>query len=743
MPGPWEKYAQAPSAGQGQADAQPSEPSGPWSKYAQPAPAKEPGMFDGTGKAIIDSLPAIGGVVGGALGTPADVVAGPMGNVVGAAVGGYVGTAAKNLINKYIDPDSAPKNMTEVMTQPIVGGAEQGAMQGAGEIAAPYISKAVGAVSNAGSKVAKWAGTKILSNLGGVSPDVIKEYSQFSDRINSAPSVDALKEISDNFVSKLSSDVEAKKITAEQAQEAYKGLQSDIKDAYKTAGYDARDAVTSAQQTLKDAHTSRLQQLSGDLYDTVNKLKADVRAGSGQALETLNKSNAQVDLKPVYSQIDSTINSLKQAGTDEALGVADKLDAYKARLLQQNPDKIPAPLAKKLVQGLDQITEYSPMAGSFDKAKNAAFKGVRSALDDSLKSSVPEYAKAMEPVAANAGLLNRVSDFGDRQQAVNLLQRVNAPNQLESKAALQELGNKYGVDFINAAKPESLPEYKFLNNAQAMQDALRPDRVADKIDQALASSRQKSALDAAQSGLNKAQSDLAPFKPLAPNAAGQTTAQQKLMQLGKGKNIELEDMFQKLGKLSDTDFVQAMKDNNIKAAFEKGATNGSRNTMIGAVVGWASGGVGGAAVGASAGRVADQWGPAITKKVLDASIAVSKSPTMATISSLDLPAPIKKNMIVGLENYLANGARSASEMAGPAMKAADNESKQNRSPARGEDKWAQDGAAKLGIQDPDLLGRLTQSKQGKSLLIQASDLSSGSAALEKIRNQIKKGWQTK
>lgn len=819
MAGPWDKYTSAQTDDSGDQGA-----AGPWAKYsAQPA---APSTFAGSAKSMIDSLPMLGGVTGGILGTPADAFTGPAGTIGGAAIGGYLGTAAKNLINRYYDPASAPQTTTQALTQPVVGGIEQGLMQGVGEgISAagaglpaivnsadkfgeatkPYITRGIESVANAGSGAAKWAGSKLMSSLGGVSPDVIKEYALNASRINAAPSVDALKEVSDNVVGKLASDVEAKNLTTDQAQAAYDGLKSDLKDSYRTASYDARDAVNSAQQTLKDAHSSNIQQVASDVYDTVGQLKDDVQAGSAKALETLEKSKAQIDLNPVYSKIDDTIAGLKKAGTDESLQVADKLENYKQRLQQNNnqtqqigyqpsgkletlapavyekstpeglaparfifgssedqwikngllgkevtprvefqpigpkwgaTSRVDAPDAKALIQGLDKITEYSPMAGTFDKAKNAAFKGIRSTLDQTLKQSVPEYAKAMEPVASDASLLSRVQPFGDKQAAAGMLQRISAPNQMENAAALKELGSKYDTDFIHAANPARLPEYTALNKAYDAQQALRPDLVSEKIEQTLAASRKKAGLSAAQSGLSEAEQKLAPFKSLAPNSAGQTQAQQKLLQLGKGNNIELTDMFDRLGKLSDTDFVQAMKDNSIKAAFQKGAMNGSRNTLIGGIIGWMFGGVGGAAVGASAGRVADQWGPAITKKALDGALQIAKNPSIEAISNLSLPDPIKQKMIVGLQNYMAAGAKTA-ESAIPA--AASNQNQGNPVASKGPNGWALQGAKTLGL-DSQTAAKVLADPAGRQLLMQASDFSAGSKGAKNIMSQIQKRW---
>lgn len=707
-----------------------------------PPPSEESrGFFNGTANSVVDSLPMLGAGVGGALGT----VAGPVGTMVGAGIGGGFGAAARNAIKSAPRVDTSVKNPSDPRFWNGSGGAaidtlnesaKQAAIQGTADFAAPYIAKGISKSIDAGKSAAKWVGTKALSNTFGVAPDTIKEYATYSDRINAAPSVEKLKEISDEFVGKLATDVESKKLTAEQAQAAYQSHLADVKDAYRSAGYDARDAVTSAEQTLKDAHNSRIERLSGDVYDTVNQLKSDVRSGSAKALGLLHKSDAVIDTAPVVAHIDETIAGLHKSGTDEALAVAEKLKAYKARLVDANGSGLlPAADAKKLIQGLDQITEYSPLAGSFDKAKNAAFKGVRSAIDQSVKTAVPEYAKAMEPVAADAQLLSQVGDFGDRQSGASILGRIHAPNQLDRRAALGALGDKYGVDFVSAAHPSSLPEQSLLEGAQSAREALRPDRVAAKVSETMAASREKSALDASQSALEQSQASLAPFKSLAPNSAGQTSAQQKLQALGAGKNIELTDMFHRLGKMTDTDFVQAMKDNAVRDAFKKGATNGSRNTVMGAVAGWLFGGAGGAAIGAGAGRTVDQWGPAVTKKILDGVIKVSKSPTLATIAALEIPDAAKKSMVIGLENYLAKEGAPASRLM-VAQKGAD----ANRTPAKGPDAWASRGLQSLGIQDQALSQRLLADPKAKQLLIQASDYKPGSKQLQKIMKQIQTRW---
>lgn len=63
-------------------------------------------------------------------------------------------------------------------------------------------------------------------------------------------------------------------------------------------------------------------------------------------------------------------------------------------------------------------------------------------------------------------------------------------------------------------------------------------------------------------------------------------------------------------------------------------------------------------------------------------------------------------------------------------------------PKTGPERWARSGLEKLGISDQELASRLLQSKEGKRLLIEASDLPKGSPRLMRIMDQIEKGWVT-
>jgi len=75
-----------------------------------------------------------------------------------------------------------------------------------------------------------------------------------------------------------------------------------------------------------------------------------------------------------------------------------------------------------------------------------------------------------------------------------------------------------------------------------------------------------------------------------------------------------------------------------------------------------------------------------------------------------------------------------------ALQGAKTESIVNPPKLKGEDLWAQQGMQKIGINDPGLANRLVQNPMAKKLLIQASDLKPGTAAMKNIIQQLQKGY---
>lgn len=241
--------------------------------------SEEPSAFSGAGKAIINSLPMVGGVAGGILGTPADALTGPAGTVGGAAIGGYLGTAAKNALNKVFYPEDAPKNMTQVMVQPVVGGAEQGLAQATGESVAPYVAKAAETVSGpVGNALSKYAAKKAVTATGATGV----QASKF------AP--EAGQELLDRGIVGFGNS-QAK--VSQKATDALDKAASDISDTL--AGLDKRGA-TLDQSDVVTAMKKRAAQLAKDPanFDVADSLSK--KADRIQALIDANNGNSHVPL---------------------------------------------------------------------------------------------------------------------------------------------------------------------------------------------------------------------------------------------------------------------------------------------------------------------------------------------------------------------------------------------------------------------------------------------------------------
>jgi outer membrane lipoprotein SlyB len=484
---------------------------------------------------------------------------------------------------------------------------------------------------------------------------------------------------------------------------------------------------------------------AADVSLMVGDLKQKVYEQSKKALETLNP-NTKVSLSKVYSSIKESIDGLRAAGTDESLAVADRLQAYMARQIEQHGDEVGSREAKKLIQGLDDITQYSPMAGSFDKAKNAAFKGVRSSLDQTLKEGSPEYRAAMESVSRDAGLLSEANTaFGSPEVAVGKLGRLNTPRGAFDRSTLGQLENAVGKQgaitkeadaFANAQRilkdqnalrkiEQSLPEYQALRSAMAEVAKRNPRWNAEQIEKATASKRRD--LAEAVSRRVFAEHRLAPFKALTPGST-----ENKIKSLMRGSDINTKGVMDRLGKESGKDFVQMADDLAVKQSFDKGNTNGSRNTVMGTVVGFMFGGLYGAGIGATIGhQVIDRYGPKVGKLILDGMIKVKKSPRIQTIRSLKLPENIKQEMEREFRVFISK--QNQSEVSS-ASRVADYGNEPSRSPSslKGESKWIQDGMDKLGLQDQSI----ASSKKARELLIEASGLPANSKKLQIIKNKI-------
>ena len=433
MAGPWEKYSSQDS----------DSSAGPWSKYAQ---QDDPGMFDGAAKSAIDSLPAVGGVVGGILGTPLDAVSGPVGNMVGAGIGGYLGTATKNLINKYYDPASAPKTTADALTQPVVGGVTQGLAQGTGEAIAPYLAKGVGAITGPTADVLKsFAAKKAITATGATGA----QASKF------APG--AGQELLDQGIVGFGNSQEK---VAQKATDALDQSGKNIGDLL--AGLDKKGATVD-QSDIVDALRKRSAQLASD---PANFDVADALAKKADRIQTMidaNKGNSTIPISQAENtkrgfQANSNFNSspmdlsvnkeaasiYRQAVEDAATKfdpkAADEFAAEKKNYALLSPVQA---AAEKRASTLNQ----SPHGGLLDTATMIAGEGLAGA-PGAFAAPIVRRAVSTRIPSTMAATANT---------AGNLLGSVPAVAEGATPAALQQVPTSSVPSAINSGASNLIP----------------------------------------------------------------------------------------------------------------------------------------------------------------------------------------------------------------------------------------------------------------------------------------------
>lgn len=222
-----------------------------------------------------------------------------------------------------------------------------------------------------------------------------------------------------------------------------------------------------------------------------------------------------------------------------------------------------------------------------------------------------------------------------------------------------------------------------------------------------------------------------------------------------GRKKMLEKVEQGLDDLGGGELVDAMKKANQEYGFSKQATRmaedrvsrESANKMFGltdTIAGIGATGYGAATgdwktavAGMAAKKGIEKYGVSILASMTDKiGQRLLKDPKMQKLA-------IESPKIFGATVY--NLVQKLEERGNiPFPKSADKEVETASVPAKGPDKWANDGAEKLkshGLDNQEVLNKLMQSKKGKELLIKASDLKANSKAMDKIYAQIKSEYQ--
>lgn len=579
-----------------------------------------------------------------------------------------------------------------------------GGKVGAGISAIPEVVRGVKAV-----------GKQALNVLGGASIKDIDAYLANPNRIRNAPDLETIKSDIDEVVGGLQKAVDEGKMSVEQASEKVKQAKQllkdhvsenkeilrqqkwDIAEAKREASAIADDAVQRTIEPIKNVRPPT--RLADDVLDSVSDLKTKVVEGSGEAYDILANTKGKTDLRGVDKVAKKVQEGLKVGGKDGAVVTSTAKASFDAiqrfrDSLKELPKKISFSDAKKLVQQLDQEINFISRAGEFSDDASEALLGVRRAIDEKLKD-VPGYAEKMKEVAENTRLLKDASrSFGERGAAVSKLSNIDSNSNITHRDVLARLGGKTGRDFQSPMQEymstkalgrdpralslmtSELPEVQAARKAEMeLARSRRPEFGQERLRFAEESSPQAMALQQAEKEqavamqkLSQAEEAMSPFTRLGPSSTQNVIRNM----MGNNQSIEFKRALEKLSKISDKDFVALIEDMGAAKRLSGGATNGSRNVNLWALL--ASGvftlGVTGdpyqaivaAGAGAGFGGIVDKLGPTMSKKLIDGYVKMKGVPTIQKIDrafqgvSPAVREELKADLVRALNTYRQGGS---------------------------------------------------------------------------------------
>lgn len=465
-------------------------------------------------------------------------------------------------------------------------------------------------------------------------------------------------------------------------------------------------------------------------------------------------------LNDLISKIQKELSGKKQypIGTEDNKYLNDYIKNLSTKSVDEvvQPRELDARSVKKLIKGLDNVSEYGNNATTFDKNISRYYKDLRATLDQDLKNTIPGYKEAILPVSKDASLLEDLRSFGEERSAIGKLSQISSPKGKLDRELLANLEKSIGNEgaftkpideytraqelLKNTAKIEemkrALPEYAAYRGAMAKLAKMKPEWTRDQLERALSNSKEARALAMAEDAFKKAQEK---FNPVSKLTRDSTQAKLESFLKPAGPKIEVKRSLQELEKLSGKKFINDLENRAVLDSFSKSAMNGSRNTIYGSLMGGVIGslfggvpmGAAGLSTGAIYGQMVDKYGPKMAKSIMDGLLSIKNRPSVQAIRSLSLPEGVKNELEREFNVYMILRNSNKGEL----NRVADSENNSDRSPSnlKGEALWAQKGMNKLGLDDQNLL----ENKEIKALLIQASELPENSKKLEQIKQKIK------
>lgn len=462
--------------------------------------------------------------------------------------------------------------------------------------------------------LARPVGTKVGYVVGGVRPEVQKEY------------IDRQKDLKDYSLGEVPN---RKADLGGRIKNATGDLQKNADEA-KLAMYATKEQLTEARRAVTDdmneyftnLKTKSLpENIAPQLDEAMKSARKEVSSGSSEAFDLLG--DTPVKMSGLKKSLTTKINSLQVAkqpplpgSSDEALfnrlkSIRDALDNY--------PQVIKASEAKVLVQQVDSIIEsmYDRGMAAYNPKAARGLVEFRGYIDSVLKEN-GKYSEKMAEVSAKTKALQNVTEYFGSGNTQDTLVKLSNPKSGEAIVARKNLG-----DFDNTFKTNFSQQIEdFVESKKLLSDPRHKKDVEALFEKKYGVPTIVDTLNRNKENFGEASDK---FKKVGYVAIPESKISD--LQRGSGQKRNAEEFFQNLEENTGQKFSQEAKDLALLEKFNQSNQAGSRNVQA-----WRTILERIPVLGPVTGLVLDKYGPAMTKGVID--IAVSSKPAMDRLVSI-------------------------------------------------------------------------------------------------------------
>lgn len=549
---------------------------------------------------------------------------------------------------------------------------EQAKYGGAFGAAIPAAVEGTKALVSGGKNLA----VKGFSAITGVNEDALKQFYANPQKYLDAPTREEIVSNIGSVVNDINVKVEQGKLTLTDAKQIYRDLVNQTKGVRRDAHKDAQEALRQGMNNLNDAFKGVVNDLNAKPAPTslespiaaaISDLKGQIAKGSDESLNILEADKRPYGVRggaKVIRDVANEMNILPYEAqgasglvpsnasygapkamparpfTPESRGVQSTLNSL-ADIVDSMPEAVPAKELKKILKQIDASQNAQYGQPGFDSRISQTYKLIRNVIDRGVKDNNPEYRAKMEEVARKMGIFeDAISNLGTPSDRLGKLASIDGTKGQLTIETLKKLGQETGNDFMGPIQDyiqtqkllkdpkaleivkKGLPQFSEVKNLEGLAKKAEKAKDIRSIARTTQNSLERRGVDLAQNALDEAGKVKRQFTGWTDGSV-----ESKINQVMQGKNF-IKGQLERLGKLSNQDFIDQVNKLKVNEAFQGSRTNGSRRAVVGGAVGSVIGGPIGTMIGAATGFMIDKHGPEMAKQAVLALSKINGTPTV-------------------------------------------------------------------------------------------------------------------